>query len=76
MQFGPISARPESRASSVSVSCSAKPSSLAVSAKPEVKNAAPATSFSTHCRRMKGATLRGTATSTKSISSGISRRLV
>ena len=64
MQFGPIKTRPASTAASRIASCSSRPSSVSVSAKPEVKNAAPATFFSMQCLRISGATWRGTATST------------
>ena len=46
MQFGPTTLKFASRAISVSCACRLTPSSSPVSAKPEVKNAAPPTSAS------------------------------
>ena len=63
MQFGPTTLKLASRAISVSCACRLTPSSSPVSAKPEVKNAAPPTFASIRSFITYGETCRGTATS-------------
>ena len=62
MQLGPTTLKPDSRAMAVSRSCSPMPGSSPVSAKPEVKKAAPPAFASIRSASTRGATCRGTAT--------------